>query len=128
MKHPILNLLHTWLFKQKCVLTIKKLQVWKKWTFKYQHVHFDSQTKILFWQIADFLLDFFQDSMFDLRLIAYFSNLVFFNRELASAVLRVYLLGICQQVFQLDIWFKRVPKAHRGIPKHPKVSHSIPKF
>jgi len=45
-----------------------------------------------------------------------------------SAVLRVYLLGICQQDFQLDIWFKRVPKAHSGIPKHPKVSYSIPKF
>ena len=50
-----------------------------------------------------------------------------FNRELASAVLKYYLLlGICQQVFQLDICM--VQKAHRGIPKHPKVSHSIPKF
>ena len=53
-----------------------------------------------------------------------------FNRELVWTVLRVYLLlGIfCQQVFQLHIWFKRVSKAHRGIPNHPKLSHSIPQY
>ena len=54
---------------------------------------------------------------------------VIFNRELVSAVLRVdLLLGICQQVFLLEIWFKRVHKAHRGIPKCPKVSQSIAKY
>ena len=40
------------------------------------------------------------------------------NRELVSTVLKVcLLLGIrCQQVFQSNSWFKRVPKFHRGIP------------
>ena len=32
-----------------------------------------------------------------------------------------------QEVFQLDIWFKRVPKAHKGISKHLKVSQKYPK-
>ena len=54
------------------------------------------------------------------------SGASFSNRELASAVLKVYmLLGICQQVFQSDLWLKTVLRAHRGIPKPPK---SIPNF
>jgi hypothetical protein len=54
------------------------------------------------------------------------SAITLFNRELVSTVLRVYLLGMFshQQVFQLYIWFKRVPKAHRGIQKYPTVSQS----
>ena len=32
-----------------------------------------------------------------------------------------------QEVFQLDMWFKRIPKSHRGIPKHCQAFSKYPK-